>query len=124
MDETPRERQQQHVERHMPPRPPGGGDRAPREPGRPAAHRDGDKEKHAERALVGEEFGEREIHLLMRPAGKIGRLYLRTLQELEAASTQRNAAVDHYIAAVGEFQGMERVLLDEKHRELFFRVEF
>src|SRR5262249_24580241 len=46
--------QRQHVERKMPPRPPGPRDRPPREPRRAAAHAHAHQEKNAERMLVGQ----------------------------------------------------------------------
>src|SRR5262249_30400395 len=55
--------QRQHVERKMPPRPPGPRDRPPRKPRRAAAHANAHQEKDAERMLVGQQFGNRDMHL-------------------------------------------------------------
>src|SRR6266566_2509627 len=62
MQETHGKAQDQHVEREMPPRPPGRGDRAAGKPSRAAAHQHAHQEKHAERMLVGKEFGNRDVH--------------------------------------------------------------
>ena len=107
-------------------RPPGRRNRPPGEPGRASAHQDGEQEKDAERVLVGQRIRESRNPSLSSgpPAFEVGCFHLRPRQKLAPASTQRNRAVDHDIAAVGELQGMERVLLDQEYGELFFRVQF
>src|SRR5436305_4131075 len=60
--------QKKHVEREMPPRSPGGGDRPPGEPGGAAAHDDAYQEKDAERVPVGEKFRDRDLHQCLPPS--------------------------------------------------------
>src|SRR3954454_25172930 len=59
----------------------------------------------------------------MGSAGEIGGLYLGAFQKLVAAAAERDAAVDHDIAAVREFQGVKGVLLDQEDREPFLDVQ-
>jgi len=57
----------------------------------------------------------------MPAAFQVGGLDLRPLQELAAAAGERDGAVDHDVAAVRQFQRVEGILLDQKHRELSAR---
>src|SRR5262249_28159309 len=69
-----------------------------------------------------EGWGLRDM-LLVPAAFQIGRSHLGPRQELSAAAGERNEAIDHDIAAVGQVQGMEGVLLDQEHREPLLRIE-
>src|SRR5262249_47406938 len=91
VDETHRSAQRQHVEREMPPRPPGRGDRTAGEPSGGAAHGDAHQEKHAERVLVGQKLGDREVHRSVPAALEIGRLHLRPRQQRVPGSAERDA---------------------------------
>src|SRR5713226_5935202 len=62
--------EQRHIERDMPPRPPGCSDGATREPGGASPHADTHQEKHAERLLVSEKIGDGEMHLPSFPIPK------------------------------------------------------
>ena len=59
----------------------------------------------------------------MRPAFEIGRPHLGPVEELAAGAGERDLAVDHDVAAMGELERMIGVLLDQKHREPVARVE-
>src|SRR5712691_8734451 len=65
MDEAHAEAQGQHIHCNMPPWPPGRRYRAAGKPSRAAAHQDAHEQEYPERVLVGEEFGDREIHCLL-----------------------------------------------------------
>src|SRR6202011_3252934 len=56
-------------------------------------------------------------------AFEIGRADLRALEQLAAGAGEREQAVDHDVAAVGELERVERVLLDQEHGELVLAVE-
>ena len=50
---------------------------------------------------------------------EIGRSHLGTRQQLRAAALHRDRAIDHHVAAMGEFQRMKGVLLDQKNGQAF-----
>src|SRR5258707_1115391 len=56
-------------------------------------------------------------------AFEIRGLHLRHVQELAPATAERDTAVDHDVAAMGEFQRVECVLLDQEYGELLLHVE-
>src|SRR5258705_850083 len=58
VEEAHAEAQDHHVERDVPPRPPGRRDRAACEPGSAAAEQYAYQQKYAERLLIGHEFGD------------------------------------------------------------------
>src|SRR6266566_6765600 len=58
-----------------------------------------------------------------RSAFEIGRADLRALEQLATGPGERDQAVDHDVAAVGELERVERVLLDQEHGELVLAVE-
>src|SRR6478735_7065257 len=55
--------------------------------------------------------------LLMPSAFEIGGLHLRIGEQFLAGATHGDDAVDHDVAAMGELEGMEGVLLDEEDGE-------
>jgi len=56
-------------------------------------------------------------------AFQIGSANLRPLQQFAAGSGHRNQAVDHDVAAMGEFQRMVGVLLDDQDGEAVLPVQ-
>src|SRR5215471_15271825 len=54
---------------------------------------------------------------------EIGRFHLRPGQKLAPGSAERDAAVDHDIAAMRELQGVKGVLLHQEYGELFLAIE-
>src|SRR5262250_1516941 len=57
------------------------------------------------------------------PALEIGRPDLGIAQQLGAGPRQRDLAVDHDVAAMGELQGVIGVLLDQEHRHLLLLID-
>src|SRR5580700_2364532 len=55
---------------------------------------------------------------------EIGRADLGARQQLGAAALHRDRAIDHYVAAMGEFQRMKGVLLDQENSQPFGLVQF
>src|SRR5262249_26076265 len=116
MDEPHRAAEERHIADHVPERPPCMRDGTAGEPGG-AATDQSRYQNNLERRL-----GFVDFHL-MRSAFQISRADLRTLEQLAAGTGERDQAVDHDIAAVGELERMERVLLDQEYRELVLAVE-
>ena len=65
----------------------------------------------------------RPCSILLPSAFEIGGLDLGPLQQFAAAAGQRDQAVDHHIAAVGELERMKGVLLDQEHGQAVLGVE-
>src|SRR3979490_955228 len=59
----------------------------------------------------------------MSPAFEISGTNVRTGQQLAAAPGQRDHAVDHDIAAMGELERVVGVLLDQEHGDAVARIE-
>src|SRR5882757_1181124 len=57
------------------------------------------------------------------PALEIGRAHLRIAQQLGAGPGQRDLAVDHDVAAMGELERVVGVLLDQEYRDLLLLVD-
>src|SRR4029077_14319723 len=60
---------------------------------------------------------------LLATAFEISQFHLRPVEQFGAGAGKRDQAVDHDIAAVGELERMEGVLLDQKHGEAVLGVE-
>src|ERR1700758_5202385 len=56
-------------------------------------------------------------------AFQIGGAHFWALQQVGSGSAQRDQAVDHDIAAVGELEGVIGVLLDDQHGEAVLPVQ-
>src|SRR5437773_2713292 len=54
---------------------------------------------------------------------EIGRPHLGVPQELGAGPGQRDLAVDHDIAAMGQLEGMEGILLDQEDRHPLLLID-
>src|SRR3954471_21636145 len=63
------------------------------------------------------------IMALLMPAFEIGGPYFLVRQQFAPGALERDVAVDHDVAAVGQLEGVEGVLLDQEHGHLLPPVD-
>src|SRR5262245_59406896 len=66
--------------------------------------------------------GSSRIEHSVPAAFEVGRLHLRSRQELAPSPAQRDPTVDHDVTAVRELERVERVLLHQEHGEFLLAV--
>src|ERR687898_781149 len=63
------------------------------------------------------------IIALLMPAFEIGGPHFLVRQQLAPGALERDVAVDHDVAAMGQLEGVEGVLLDQEHGHALFAVD-